>query len=467
VLGVAVAVVMFLAVACRQEQYMPPGEVKLRFSVDTLYFDTVFTTVGSATRLFRVYNPHDRTVRIDEVRLGKVGGPFRINVDGESGPAVKDVEILPHDSLYLFVEVTIDPLGANMPLMVHDSILFITGDRVEDVDLVAWGQDVHLYDGRIIGTETWQADKPYLIVHSMMVDTGAVLTIRPGVKVYSHFGSTIYVAGTLIVEGTRDEPVLFSGDRLEPMYFDIPGQWSGIYILNGSQGNRIDHAEIRNGTYGVHLGNFYAEDPPPDLRITNTVIEHMNWAGISSVGASVMAANCVVADCGYYALTLTTGGDYRFVHCTVANFWRWSNRRTPSVVVSDHYILNDSVLFTGELVRAEFLNSILWGDLEDEFAAAPLEEGDTLAFLFDHVLLRATNTGDTARFHNVWTVGPPGFADVWNYDYRLDSSSVARDRGAAVYAQEVPEDLAGYDRMADGRPDLGAYEYQPADTAGR
>jgi hypothetical protein len=460
-----VPVLLFL-VSCNKERYITSPDVSLHFSVDTLYFDTIFTTIGSTTRSFTVHNTYDRTLRIREVRLaGGESSPFRLNVDGVHGTLVQDVEILPHDSIYVFVEVTIDPLGNNLPLLVHDSVVFVTNGSLQDLDLVAWGQDVHLIDGEILGTQNWPADKPYLVVHSMMVDTNAVLTIEKGVLVYSHFGSTIYVAGRLIVEGTREEPVIFSGDRLEQMYEDIPGQWSGIYFLNGSSGNRLENVEIKNGIYGLHLGNFYADDPPPDLFLHNVVVMHMNWAGISSVGAKIMAENCLVADCGFFGLSLTTGGDYRFIHCSVVNYWNWSNRSTPSVLVSDYYNLNDTVIFRGELVRADFLNTIIYGDKEEEFVVAPWEVGGKLNYLLDHVLLREKNTEelDTVRYRKVWLNQDPGFVSVWEYDFHLDSLAFARNRGAATYGQLVPFDLEGHDRMADQEPDLGAYEW--VDTA--
>ena len=449
--------------SCNKERYVTAPGSTPAFSLDTLYFDTIFTTIGSTTRSFTVYNTYDRILKLEEVRLaGGDGSPYRINVDGLKGPVVRDVEILPHDSIFIFVEVTIDPLGNNMPLLVHDSVLFVSNGSVRDIDLVAWGQDVHLINGEILGTQTWPADKPYLIVHSMMVDTNAVLTIEKGVLVYSHFGSTIYVAGRLLAGGTTEEPVIFCGDRLEQMYEDIPGQWSGIYFLNGSSGNRMDHVEIRNGIYGIHLGNFYADDPPPDLYLSNAVIMHMNWAGISSVGAVIEAENCLIADCGFFGLTLTTGGDYRFIHCTVANYWGWSNRSTPSVVVSDYYNLNDTVIFRGELVRADFFNTIIDGDKEDEFVVSSWEAGDTLNYLLDHVLLRKKLDGeapDTAYYKNVWFNQDPGFVSVWDYDFHPDSLAFICDRGAMAYGLMVPFDADGHDRLADGKPDLGAYEW--------
>ena len=57
----------------------------LSFSVDTIVFDTVFTTVGSTTKQFKIYNPSVKSVKIEEIELmGGSQSPFRINVDGEA-----------------------------------------------------------------------------------------------------------------------------------------------------------------------------------------------------------------------------------------------------------------------------------------------------------------------------------------------------------------------------------------------
>jgi hypothetical protein len=149
------------------------------------------------------------------------------------------------------------------------------------------------------------------------------------------------------------------------------------------------------------------------------------------------------------------------VHSTVANYWNWSNRTTPSVVVTDYYNLNDTVIFYGELVRAEFLNMIIYGDKENEFAVFPRDPGDTLNYLLDHVLLRekeGEEPADTSRYRTVFYNHDPGFVSVWDYDFHPDTLSFAIDRGAPAYGMMVPFDLDGNDRMADGKPDLGAYE---------
>ena len=55
----------------------------LTFSVDTVKMDTVFTTVGSSTYTFWVFNQSGDGIRLSTVRLrnGNQTG-FRVNVDG-------------------------------------------------------------------------------------------------------------------------------------------------------------------------------------------------------------------------------------------------------------------------------------------------------------------------------------------------------------------------------------------------
>ena len=134
--------------SCDDEKYLSSTDVKLRFSVDTVMFDTVFTTIGSTTQHLKVYNPYDQKVLISSIKLAKSkSSSFRLNINGVSSDEVQNLELAPFDSLYIFVEVTVDPSGQNLPLVVKDSIEFVTNSNRQDVDLVAWGQDFKLVKG--------------------------------------------------------------------------------------------------------------------------------------------------------------------------------------------------------------------------------------------------------------------------------------------------------------------------------
>jgi hypothetical protein len=425
-------------------------------------FDTVFTSIGTVTREFKVFNPHSGDVVISSIRLADASNSgFRLNADGRQGPVIENLLLGARDSIYIFVEATIDPLNQNNPMVIEDSIVFITNGNIQEVHLVAWGQDVHLINGHILSSQTWENDKPYLVYNSMLVDTNQILSIEPGVVVYFHRGSTCYISGTLNVNGTIDQPVRFTGDRLEDLYEDIPGQWGGLYFLNGSSGNYIRHARITNGTTGIHLGNLYATDPPPDLILENTIIQHMTFAALSSITADVEARNCVLADCGYFTSYLTTGGSYTFTHCTFANYWNWSTRITPAVLLTNYYNFNDTALFTGDLVKADFGNCIIHGNRELEIGLGNMSGAGDFNYFFDHCLIKADTsipTDDPAHFNNPFLNSDPGFISIYDFDFELDTLAFSKDRGLESIGALLPLDFFGRSRLADDGPDLGAYE---------
>ena len=102
------------------------------------------------------------------------------------------------------------------------------------VQLLAWGQDA--FHGSPGGISTldcnalWTAQKPHVIYGVVGVAPGCNLTIEAGADVHVHAGGGLYVSGgTLDVNGELGNPVVFEGDRLEPEYADVPGQW-GIQV---------------------------------------------------------------------------------------------------------------------------------------------------------------------------------------------------------------------------------------------
>ena len=132
---VAIVISMF---SCEDEGYLSSPDAQLQFSVDTITFDTIFTTIGSTTQRFTVHNPYNESVLISRIRLS--GGDisnFRLNVNGEVGNEVYETEVPARDSIFIFVEVTIDPNGENLPMVVQDSIEFTINANIQNVQLVA------------------------------------------------------------------------------------------------------------------------------------------------------------------------------------------------------------------------------------------------------------------------------------------------------------------------------------------
>lgn len=456
--------------SCHPERsYVEDREASLEFTLDTLFFDTVFTTVGTVTRSFRVKNPHNQFISIDEIDLaGGAASVFRINVDGDPGIQFSGVEIAPGDSLYVFVEATLDPNGSDDILRIQDSIVFRTNGNLQDIDLVAWGQDVHMIGQlELDAPTTWVADKPYLVIDYVYVDSMASLSLDPGVRVYLHKDARIIVDGSLQVNGTSDKPVFFGGDRLEEFYDQIPGQWGYIYLSGSSHSNLITQAEIRNGTIGVLISAPPESGQMPDLEISNTVITRMSSMGLYALNAVVDGHNLVVGDCGGSCLALTFGGDYHFTHSTFANYWPsgFSTRQLPAVLLSDYFVTFDEdgkgyLYPDGEFENAVFRNSIIYGSQPMEILIESYH-GLQLNYLFDYCLTRIHE--DSVRYLN-----DPLFTHILNnqnplFDsipvkYELDTLSPAIDAGLPFYAVEFPFDLKGNSRLDDEAPDLGAYE---------
>ena len=456
--------------ACHPERdYIEESEASLTFNLDTVFFDTVFTTIGTITEAFRVYNPHNQFLKIDEITLAEGSSSvFRINVDGVPGVHFTDVEIAPKDSLYVFVEATLDPNESDDILRIQDSVVFYTNGNIQDIDLVAWGQDVHLISSDTIDVPTtWIADKPYLIKDYVLVDSLSTLTIDPGVKVFLHRDALLYVEGSLQVNGTLEEPVWFGGDRLEEFYEHIPGQWGLIYLSALSHDNRISHAEIRNGTMGVLISASPESGKMPDLEISNSIINHMSANGIYALNAAVTAHNLVIGDCGGSCAGLIFGGDYEFTHCTFSNNWPsyYSNRQLPALLLTDYFgsydVDGNLVVYTGgEFEKAAFFNSIIYGNNLMELIIDSYED-QQLNYRFDHCLTRIDESKfdylEDPLFTNIINNQDP-LLDSVPHSFELDTLSPAMDAGLLDYATAFPFDLKGISRLEDEAPDLGAYE---------
>ena len=455
--------ISLLIFSCQRNDITEIGDMQPKFSTDTLSFDTVFQTVGSATRYFMVYNPYSVPLEIDEVRLARGSdSPFRINFNGRSATQLFDISIPADDSLYVFTEVTVDP--AENDLLEKDSLMFTVKGNYSDVKLIAYGRDVHLINDSVVETQNWTADKPYLISNSMAVNENAVLTIEAGCQLHFSKNSRLLVLGTIIADGSAEEPIVFQGDRLEEMYSDVSGQWQGIWLTKLSKDNYFNHTEIKNAHIGIQVDS--VQNSNPMLTILNSKVQHHSVFGIYAQMSSIFAANLLAADCGYHALALTRGGAYRFYHSTIANYWRSTVRTTPSVLLNNYYV-HDGAAYIYNLTEAYFGNCIITGNVKDEIGGDFYTEGVEVNYIFENTLFKISDDSgldpnDTQHFINTIINKDPKFLDIYAYDFRLDTLSPAKDKGNKDIVNQFPEllnfDILNQSRISDTAPDLGAYE---------
>ena len=471
--------------ACRKPDTFFQGSTTLRFSVDTLVFDTVFTTVGSITKRIKVYNDLDEDVRIDEIQLAKSGNsPYRLNIDGEQKDYANDVILRSKDSLHIFVEATIDPNDNNEPLIRTDSIIFSTNGKSQDIDLVAWGQDAHFYYNNsffvfenedpevendslffysITESSTWNSDKPHVIYGNVIVHEGGSLTILAGSNVYLHHSANIIVLeeSSLKILGAIENPVLIASDRLDEYYRDLPGQWGRIWLAGGSLDNQIKNATIKNGTIGLHVDTL-ASPFEPTLRLENTIIANNSSYGILAYSSNIEAFNCQISDNGTHDLYLFAGGSYRFSHCTFANYN--SSHQAPSIRMSNFYEDVNGNEILRPMERADFENCIVYGRIQSELGIEETEE-TLFNYKFNNCLLKLKESdfdiSNSSHFISNNYNESPNFVqemDAYEYNYRLDSLSPALHSAAGNIALQFPYDLLGNSRLSDEGADIGAYE---------
>lgn len=465
--------VLLLAAGCRKdEQFNDDPSFRLEFSTDTMYFDTVFTTVGSVTLLAKVYNNSNDYINISSISVG--GGSnsnFRINVNGLEGTSFTDIEIGPKDSIFIFAEVTVDPTNSNNPVVIEDSINFMVNGNHQKIQLVACGQDAYFHFPDHPETEylpayslvsgVWNSDKPHVVYGYAVVDEDSVLTISAGTQVYMHNNAVLWVydGGTLQVYGAKDNEVTFQGDRLDDYYKDLPGMWGKIWLSAGSKDNIIDYAIIKNGRIGVHVDTLGAS-VNPTLTMTNTIIDNMSTACFVAQGSYVKAENCVFGNAGYFSVLLNIGGNYDFRHCTMGNYWSHGTRSASAIVLNNYYedIYGNTQI--RDLTNAYFGNCILYGANEDELLLDKYASGGVFNFQFDHCLLKTSMSVSGSGYTDCIRNQNPAFPNTQLPDFSIVSGSAAMDAGDAAVTGTIMYDILGNPRIAGTAPDMGAYELQ-------
>ena len=443
-LALSLAVIFAIAsYSCRKQQITTDKTAILAFSTDSVKFDTVFTTVGSATHNFLVKNPNKKAVVISNIHLG--GGTasyFKINVDGHAGTQLTNYTLAGGDSMFVFVQVTINPNNTSTPFIVTDSILFTTNGNLQMVKLVAFGQNAHFFASQAVCNTIWNDTlKPYVIYNSILVPPGCTLTILPGVKVYSHRGSAIIVQGTMNVIGTHFSPVIFQGDRLEQFYATAPGQWYGIWfdIYRGSGGNgtgsgSFTNAVIKNAVVGIEADSLLPGNVA-SLILNKTKIQNMATAGIYGRTSHIIGTNLLINNCGQYLVFGNLGGTYNFQYCTFDNSNSDITSSSASVIMATNAVVTNPL-------TTSFTDCIIWGSVDD---MVEIDTGGNIypMYFFKYNLIK--NKSYTIFNASNRQNRDPQFKDPYNANYHFSSTSSVNFGNDTL---SVTDDIDGTPRTA-------------------
>lgn len=493
-----IALILLIAMSsCRKDFETIPNFGSLHFSKDTVYLDTVFSTIGSSTYNLKVYNKSSKAISIPSIELANgTSSNYRLNVDGIPGKQFQDIDILANDSLYVFIETTVDASSVTNPLYT-DKIVFDTGVNAQEVALVTLVQDAtFLYPGRnantleidslVIGGNKFSQgrflndseliftnQKPYVVYGYIGVPKNKTLQIDAGAKIHFHQNSGLIVdsKASLKINGTLTEPVIIEGDRLEPNFSEVPGQWGAIWLRAGSTGNRIDYTTIKNGTIGI-LVDSIGSPTLPTLSIKNSQIYNQSSFGILGRETHIKGENLVIGNTGQISLAATIGGKYHFTHCTFANYWTGSFRDAPAVLVTNYFnYTNNSdqeITETRDLVAADFINCIIDGNNNIELIFDKAD-GSQFNYSVKNSMLRFNDVNnnftaiteldfeDQNHYQNNILNGTPNFKNPFLNDFFIGTDNSGVGKAALNAAQSIPLDLLGKDRTSS--PDMGAYQH--------
>jgi hypothetical protein len=497
--------IVFGSNSCRKNFEYAPSAGNLSFSRDTVFLDTVFNTIGSSTYALKVYNETRDDVVIPSIRLEK--GPasfYRLNVDGDAGKDFKNIPLKARDSMFIFIETTAD-IGERPEnnILYTDVLAFDSGIDQQEVQLVTLVKDaVFLYprtstegvketirlsvdaEGNEIRVEGFELtddqlrftnEKAYVIYGYAAVASAKELIIDAGARVHFHKDSGLLVqeGASISINGVLSQDqelmegeVIFEGDRMEPSFSDIPGQWGSFWIASGSSNNSIDYVTIKNGSIGL----FVEGDNQllsPTLTINNSRIFNNSSHNLWARTAFIEAKNLVLGGSGSASLYCNLGGNYSFTHCTIANYWNNGFRTSAALTIDNFAQVSKTNILSSDLIKADFRNCIIDGNSQVELTFG-FNEAALFNYNFTNCMLKFSDFSDLF-------IGNPlyNFEDDTKYmgmllnldtdfffsarnDFRIGLDSEAIRMGDLGFAQEVSLDILGTDRSL--APDIGTYQ---------
>ena len=446
---IGILILIWLGCSTREEMISFDPGLSLVFSNDSVAFDTLLSERRSSTRRLSIFNPNEEAVQLSEITLARGdNSDYGVIINGRQTNSLLNERILGGDSLLILVEVNVRARNEDLPYLVKDSIVVRWNTNEDHVKLVAYGQDGNTIGSQVICDETWTNDRPYIISDTVLVSTGCELLIEEGTQIFFENDAALFIQGTMIATGDSANHIVFSNTRFDGIYDRVPGQWNGIYFLEGSRGNEIAFAEIFNGQIGLRIGT-PDDNNEPDVIVRNTEIYNMSLAGILAFTSDVFAQNVLIYNCGTYLVGGFAGGNYSFNHCTLSNDPPLFIQDEPTVQFSDNIVIGENELLTADL-SINLTNTIVWGAGKEELLINNGGGASVSATLLSNIIksgIEIPNNFASREFNF------PGFADSFSNDYSLDTLAFAQDKGTSI---GVSIDFQGI--LRDENPDIGAFE---------
>ncbi|RMH72763.1 MAG: right-handed parallel beta-helix repeat-containing protein, partial [Gemmatimonadetes bacterium] len=193
-------------------------------------------------------------------------------------------------------------------------------------------------NSHITESTTWTlSGSPYILMTNIQVQSGATLTVDPGVEILFNGNYYLDIRGVLDVNGTEDQPVLFSGNG--------SNYWQYVQFYGAeSSASTVDYATFERGGRSGY-GNVYAYQSSPTF------------------------TNCTFQDSYYYGLYFNQNSAPELTDCII------QNNGNPTTA-SGLYLVSGS---DATVTNCQFINNAAYGILSNDVNAIPTIIGSTFS----------------------------------------------------------------------------------------
>ena len=267
-----------------------------------------------------------------------------------------------------------------------------------------------------------------LVDQTITVAEGVTLTIEPGVTLKFSAGAGLTVNGVLVVEGTSDEPVVFTSLQSTPGH----SAWSGVCVR--STGSiYLTHAKILHAAKAVDANSTGAY-----AVLTDTILRDGGYGVyVYSPYAEVIAENCLIADNAQHGVYVRADSRHVFRNCTIVGnaggiHLGGANLTLDNCIVAYN---GNGLDHSGDPPLLTIRNSLFHNPGGQEI----IWDGDP-------------GMPDLGADGNM--TADPLFVDRGNGDYELSAGSPCIDAGRGI--QTTSKDILGRPRYDDqGMPNVG------------
>jgi hypothetical protein len=150
---------------------------------------------------------------------------------------------------------------------------------------------------------------------------------------------------------------------------------------------------IKNAVIGLYVNGNDGTNSV-NATLNNVQIYNCSNIGLYATTGYVSGKNVVINNCGQASFQGSFGGSYEFTHCTFANYWENPNQ---TCIILDDYIETNEGNIVEELVKADFINCIVYGS--SNLGISHKKEGSIFNFKYTNCLIKFIDTNN--QFINV------------------------------------------------------------------